>query len=224
MKALCVSVCAEGWRTRPCTTSWWITFLPPLVARRLSQWWWVASFCFCGGRWDVTVIRADASMHLAVFPPKDSLPLLLLLPAPPPAHTMDSRSLTVHFFPQSSPQWSTASWITLSPRPSPSADLCDASEIITAQKQLQWQELLQSYATQHSTGSVQFQMGTSCARQEIALRSLVVIFHFSREERSSWLHLPHIRTPFVLFFLFSFPAWIPLGLLSSLTRIPAFKL
>lgn len=194
MKALCVSVCAEGWRTHPCTISWWISFLPLLGARRLSQWWWVASFCFCGGRWDVTVIRADASMHLAVFPPKDSLPLLLLLPAPLQL-TRWTLTHSLHFFPQSSPQWSTASWITLFPRPSPSADLCDASEIITAQKQLQWQELLQNYATQHSTGSAQFQMGTSCARQEIALSSLLVIFHFSREERSSWLHLRHIRTP-----------------------------
>lgn len=86
MKALCVCMCAGSKTkecTHPCIIFWWIRFLPPLIMRWLSRWWRVASFCFSGGRWDVTVVGAAASMCLTALPPTGPphpppwLPLLL---------------------------------------------------------------------------------------------------------------------------------------------------
>lgn len=118
--------------------------------------------------------RADAAL-----PPTDSLLLLLL------QSVFTSPLLNV-------PQHSILKlrMTTLSCL-SPSADLCDASDMITAGTRASKNQ----HATQQRTGSTQLQMGASCARQETALGSLAVIFHFGREQRLSSLHLRRMHPP-----------------------------
>lgn len=74
---MCVFMCACTRRkldqcTHPCIILWWISFLPPLVTRWLSQWWRVASFCFSGGWWvgcDSHMGQLPASVSLLFSPP-----------------------------------------------------------------------------------------------------------------------------------------------------------
>lgn len=72
MKAVCVCVCLIESAVIPASLFWWITFLPPLATRWLSQWWRVASSCLSGGRWDVT------AANMCPTTPPSTLPVQMI--------------------------------------------------------------------------------------------------------------------------------------------------